>query len=105
MVIAREDLPPDPWRDRGRHPCRLRRVERADELGVTRCALDHLGTDLDLLAGTVLPAALAGLAHRDRDLMCRPLRGAAAFERAPAQRLDEPIVIEPAAVVIGHRAL
>jgi nicotinamidase-related amidase len=49
MVIAREDLPPDAWRDRGRHPCRLRRVERADELGVTRCALDHLGTDLDLL--------------------------------------------------------
>src|SRR3954449_6051007 len=100
MAIAREHLPPDPWRDRGRHPCRLRRVERAEELGVTRCALDHLGTDLDLPAGAVLPAALAGLAHRDRDLMWRPLRAAPPLERPPAQRLDERIVVEPAAVLV-----
>src|SRR5437867_756219 len=58
-TIAREHLPAQPRRQRGRKPLGRRRVERAQELGVAAGRLDRRGADLDLDAGAVLRGAIA----------------------------------------------
>ena len=107
VMVAREHLAPEARCHRRRHAGRLRRLERPDVLGIALRALDDLGTHLDLAAGAVLPAALAGLAYGDGDLVRRAsvLDGACALERAPAQRLDERTIVEPAAVLVRERGL
>src|SRR5579872_7169954 len=83
VVVAREHLAAKPRCDGGRHTRRFVRVERADQLGVAPRAVEHLGADLDLAPGAVLPATVARFAHGERDLICRTLGACPGLERTP----------------------
>src|SRR5262245_46155903 len=89
IVVASEHLSPEARRDRGSKTLRLVGIEGPDQLCVAARAIDDVGADIDLSAGTVLPAAAAPFAQRDRDLVGRPLAVGIALQRAAAQDLDQ----------------
>ena len=85
VMIAREHLLAQPRRHRGRRALGRRGVERAQDLGVARCALEDFGRNLDLSPGAVLRRAPAVRALLIRDLMRRTCGARTRRDRPAAQ--------------------
>src|SRR5512140_1698896 len=101
IVVAREYLLAEPWRHRGGGSLGRGCIERADVLGITRCALEHLRGDVDLAPGAVLRDAPAVLTLLIGDLMHRAIGTGAWDDDRAADRLDEVSIAQLAAAFFG----